>query len=224
MTLGDFIKNYREDHGVSQRQFAEACGLSNGYIAILERGGANPSTGEPVRPTISSLKKIANGMGISMADLFARVDDMGVELRDSAEPFGLFGLPARRRVPRLGAIACGTPILAEQNIEDYDEVPDWVKCDFTLVCKGDSMTGARIHDGDIVCIKEQPEVESGQIAAVLVEGEFESDATLKRVRFQDGSIVLWPENPAYAPMVFSGRDVDRVRILGLATHFISRII
>lgn len=139
-------------------------------------------------------------------------------------PNNVIPMPDRRQVPRLGAIACGEPILAEDNIEGYDEVPDWVKCDFTLTCKGDSMINARIHDGDVVCIRAQPEVESGQIAAVLVDGEFESEATLKRVRYTEDGIVLWPENPRYTPKSYTGADAERVRILGLATHLIGKVV
>ena len=132
-------------------------------------------------------------------------------------------MPGTRQVPRLGAIACGEPILTEQNIEGYDLVPNYVKCDFTLVCKGKSMTGARIYDGDVVCIRQQPEVENGQIAAVLInDGEHEG-ATLKRVRYTGGGIALMPENSDFEPMFFTGDDVNKVQILGLATHFISVI-
>lgn len=224
MTLGEAIKEYRTDHELSQRQFANICGVSNGYIAMLERG-ENPATGEPIKPTIPALKKVATGMGLSMAALFEMVDDIGVSLGDNVPVAeNVTPMPSLRRVPRLGAIACGEPILAEQNIEGYDQVPDWVKCDFTLTCKGDSMVNARIHDGDIVCIKTQPEVENGQIAAVLIEGEFESGATLKRIRYVDGGIALWPENPVYAPMIYTGADAERVRVLGLATHFIGKVV
>lgn len=222
MTLSEFIKTYREAHGLSQRQFANVCGVSNGYIAMLERG-VNPSTGEPITPSITALKKLATGMGVTMAALFSEVDDihvdMGLDLPDNVIP-----MPELRSVPRLGIIACGTPILAEQNMEGFDQVPDFVKCDFTLKCKGDSMVGARIFDGDVVCIKEQPEVENGQIAAVLVDGEFEEEATLKRVRYIEGGVALWPENPQYVPLVFTGKDMERVHIVGLVTHFISRVV
>ncbi len=223
MTIGELIKEYRTEHDLSQRQFAIACNLSNGYIAMLERG-ENPSTGEPIKSTIPALKKIATGMGISMATLFSEVDDIGVDMGGADElPNNVIPMPNMRQVPRLGDIACGEPVLAEQNIEGYDEVPDWVKCDFTLTCKGDSMINARIHDGDVVCIKSQPEVENGQIAAVLVDGEFENGATLKRVRYIENGVALWPENPAYEPMIFVGPEAERVRILGLATHFIGRV-
>lgn len=133
-------------------------------------------------------------------------------------PSNVLPFPDLRRVPRLGNIACGQPITAEENIEGYDDVPAYVKADFTLVCRGDSMTGARIYDGDIVCIRQCDSVNSGEIAAVLVDGE---EATLKRVRLQENGIVLWPENPAYQPMIFTGADAQRVRIIGKATHFIS---
>lgn len=124
------------------------------------------------------------------------------------------------RVPRVGAIACGEPILAEQNVEVYDQVPAWTNCDFTLVCKGDSMIGARIFDGDIVCIRSQPNVENGEIAAVQVGDD---EATLKRVKKFPDHIILEPENPNYRPLVFWDAEMEKVRILGKATHFISEV-
>lgn len=223
MTLGEYIKRYRAEHGASQRAFAATSGLTNGYISMLENN-RNPRSGEPIAPTVETYKKVAAATGITFDELLALVDDsITVNAREDERPVvrGIYELPELRRIPRLGSIACGEPILAEQNIEGYDAVPDYINCDFTLVCKGDSMIGARIHDGDIVCIKQQPEVENGQIAAVQVG---EDSATLKRVRFMENGIALWPENPAYEPLIFTGSDVAKVRILGLATHFISRVL
>ena len=79
MTLKDLIIEYRNDHGLSQRQFATACGLSNGYISMLEKE-MNPNTKLPVTPTLPKLKQLASGMGISLTDLLVKVDDMPVEL------------------------------------------------------------------------------------------------------------------------------------------------
>lgn len=79
MTLSEMLKEYRANHGMSQRQLAIACGLSNGYISMLEKG-MNPNTKQPVTPTIPVLKKLATGMGLSMADLFSMADDMPVDL------------------------------------------------------------------------------------------------------------------------------------------------
>ena len=220
MKLGEYVNAYRLEHGMSQRAFATASGLTNGYISMLEKD-RNPRTGEPIAPTIETYKKVAAATGISFDELIALVDDRILVNSESNRARGTFSVPAMRRVPRIGEIACGEPILAEQNFDGYDAVPDFVNCDFTLVCKGDSMTGARICDGDIVCIKQQPEVENGQIAAVQIG---EDSATLKRIRYLPGGVALWPENPAYAPMIFTGEDVSKIRILGLATHFISRVI
>ena len=80
------------------------------------------------------------------------------------------------------------------------------------------MINARIFDGDIVCIKQNTEVRSGDIAAVLVDGD---EATLKRLRIFDDHIILEPENPTYRPFSFWGEDMNKVRIIGKATHFIS---
>ena len=79
MTLKDLIIEYRNDHGLSQRQFATACGLSNGYISMLEKE-MNPNTKLPVTPTLPKLKQLASGMGMSLTDLLVMVDDMPVEL------------------------------------------------------------------------------------------------------------------------------------------------
>lgn len=79
MTLSDFVKEYRKEHDLSQRQFAAICGLSNGYISMLEKN-MNPKTGLPLTPSLSALKKISDGMGISLADMLTTVDDMPVEL------------------------------------------------------------------------------------------------------------------------------------------------
>lgn len=83
MKLGDLIKEYRESHDLSQRQFAMSCGLSNGYISMLEKG-KNPKTNRPVTPTLQQLKKLADGMGTTMMDMLEQVDDMPVDLATEA--------------------------------------------------------------------------------------------------------------------------------------------
>ncbi len=79
MTLSELVVKYRTEHGLSQRQFALICGLSNGYISMLEKN-VNPKTGLPLVPQITNLRKIAEGMNISLAQLFDMVDDMQVDL------------------------------------------------------------------------------------------------------------------------------------------------
>lgn len=213
MKLGDLIREYRESHDLSQRQFAALCDLSNGYISILEKG-VNPNTGRPVTPTLPQLKKIATGMHITLSELFERVDDMPVELATNIIP-----MPVMNKIPLIGSIACGAPILAEEHIEDYVDMPAHIKADFSLTCKGDSMINARIFDGDIVYIRQQDTVDNGEIAAVLIDGE----ATLKRVRLFDDHISLEPENPQYRPIVLWGDEMNTARILGKAVAFTSTI-
>lgn len=132
---------------------------------------------------------------------------------------GISSTPAMKKIPLIGSIACGAPIMAEEHIEDYVDLPAHIRADFSLTCKGDSMINARIFDGDIVYIRQQDTVESGQIAAVLIDGE----ATLKRVRLFDDHIVLEPENPMYKPLSFWNDEMNTVRILGKAVAFTSAI-
>ena len=124
-----------------------------------------------------------------------------------------------KRIPLIGTIACGEPLLAVENIEGEVDVPEHIRADFALRCKGDSMINARIFDGDIVYIRQQPAVENGQIAAVLIGDE----ATLKRVRLFEDHISLEPENPMYRPIVYWNGDMISVRILGLAVAFTSMV-
>ena len=137
---------------------------------------------------------------------------------DAPDP-ALQVLPSFTLKPRLGRIACGEPIMAEENIEGYDAAPDFVNCDFTLVCEGDSMIEARIRDGDVVYIRAQSTVENGQIAAVRI-GE---ETTLKKFYQNGNTVTLMPANQNYAPLVFVGEQLRDLRILGRAVAFTSML-
>lgn len=117
----------------------------------------------------------------------------------------------------LGNIACGEPIFADEQMDLYVEAGANIQADFCLKASGDSMIGARIHDGDIVFIRKQDMVEDGEIAAVLIDDE----ATLKRVYYDQeaGVLQLFAENPQYKTMRFSGEELDHIRILGKAVAF-----
>ena len=215
MKLGDLIAEYRVSHDLSQRQFADRCGLSNGYISMLERG-VNPKTQKPITPTIPQLKKLADGMAMTISEILEKVDDMPIDLTG---PGSVIPFPEMQKVPLIGAIACGAPILAQEHIEDFVDMPRHIKADFALTCKGDSMINARIFDGDIVYIRQQDTVENGEIAAVLIDTE----ATLKRVKVFEDHISLEPENPQYRPLVLWGEDMNMVSIIGKAVAFTSMI-
>ena len=127
-------------------------------------------------------------------------------------PPGFMPLPKMRKVPLIGAIACGDPITAIQNQEGDVNAPVDMRCDFALKCRGESMIGAGIHDGDVVYIRIQPEVENGEIAAVRI-GE---EATLKRVYLHNDYIELRPENPAFESIIRRREEMNDVQIEGKA--------
>lgn len=127
----------------------------------------------------------------------------------------------KKKLPLLGTIACGEPIYAEEEYDTLVSVGDGIDADFCLRAQGDSMVGARIYDGDVVYIKRQETVDNGQIAAVIIENE----ATLKRVYYypEKSKIVLSPENPKYAPLVYTNEELNAVKIIGKAVAFQSVI-
>lgn len=126
-------------------------------------------------------------------------------------PRGFSPMPERERVPRVGRIACGDPITAEENIEGYDEVLKSWHADFTLVCCGDSML-PKIEDGDIVAIRAQPTVENGEIAAVRIGDE----ATLKQVFVHPDFVELRPLNTKYQSIIKKKDEMEDIHIEGKA--------
>ena len=135
-------------------------------------------------------------------------------VNDAGVPAGFEPLPRMSTVPLVGTIACGTPILAEENIEARIGVPAAWRADFALTCKGDSME-PRYQNGDVVCIRVQPEVENGEVAAVLI-GE---EATLKRFYREGDTVTLVAVNPAYPPLVYRGEELNQIRIEGRVVGF-----
>ena len=131
-------------------------------------------------------------------------------------------LPQTKKVPLLGDIACGVPILAVENVAEYVDMDTDIHADFALRCNGDSMINARIFDGDIVYIRQHPEVENGEFAAVLI-GTMDTEATLKRVYRTEDSLRLCAENPSYKDIVFFKEEINSVRILGKAVAFLSAV-
>ena len=204
------LKMLRKYKNLSQDKLAEELNLSRSLIGMWESGQRKPS--------YETLELIADFFNVRLDDLSGRNVNNGNKLNKISN---ILPLPQTNKKPRLGVIACGEPILAEENIDDYDEVPEDIKCDFTLLCKGDSMINARINDSDIVYIRQQDEVNNGEIAACLVDGEFETEATLKRYFRYDDKIVLQAENPKYPPFVYVNEEMNKVRIIGKAVGFTS---
>ena len=216
MILGDLIKKYRSETGTSMEQFAKKSGISKAYVSILERN-YNPVNGKPVVPSLETIKAVSNAIGVDFNDVIAMIDsNQPVVIREekSTIPAGFEPLPEMTTIPLVGSIACGTPITAEENIEARIGIPAAWNADFALTCKGDSMA-PRYQDGDVVCIRCQPEVENGEIAAVRI-GE---EATLKRFYQEGETVTLVPVNPAYTPLVYRGSELSDIQIEGRVVGF-----
>ena len=184
-------------------KLADQIGMSKQAISAYTTGVRVPK-----RPVINAL---AEALGVN--PLWLMGYDVGKYTNIvSSVPPGFQPLPKRDRIPRVGQIACGTPITAEQNVERYIGVPAAWRADFALTCHGSSMAPT-ICDGDIVCIRCQPEVEQGEIAAARIGGE----ATLKHFHRQGDAVMLLADNAAVCPpMIFTGLQLEELHIEGRA--------
>lgn len=202
------LKLLRNNLQLSMKECAAKIGIPYTTYVNYEKGLREPNS--------EMLVMLSDFFNVSVDYLIGRSESKEKNEPSSIPP-GLELLPPMKKIPLLGDIACGEPILAEQNITDYIEIPGHIHADYALTCHGDSMVGAGIHDGDLVYIRQQPTVENGQIAAVLVDGE---EATLKRVYLDRGAITISPANPKYPPKSFSGEAASRVQVIGRAVAYI----
>lgn len=179
-------------------ELARVSGVTEGAISQYRKGAYNA--------TQRNLEKIARVLRVPIPWLMGATDSMIFEIPEGFQP-----MPQMDNVPLVGEIACGTPILAEQNVEDVVSIPSEWHASFTLMCKGDSMAPT-IQEGDLVAIRIQPEVENGEIAAVRIENE----ATLKRVYLHDDYIELRPDNMAHPSIIRRKNEMNDVHIEGKA--------
>ena len=208
MRLSEKLARLKSRRGLTTDALSLKSGVPKGTINKLLNG-------ETRNPTIGTLKALAGALECPLEWLSVEgpaavpppqpADIPGVRrLGDAREDHWFDNLMPvlTRRVPLLGSIAAGEPILAEQELAVAD-CDAGIHCDFALRVKGDSMIGARIHDGDV------------QIAAVVIDDE----ATLKRVYHVKNGLQLLSENPKYPPMMFTLNECGAIRILGLAVGF-----
>ncbi len=206
------LRQLRESKGYSMEELARL--YNSTYNAKMNKSTLSRYENGLQEPMYSTASNLAKLFGVS-------VDELVNE--DLSFP-GVLPLPKTYKVPLLGDIACGSPITAVEDIEAMVNVPEYIHVDFALRCKGDSMINARIFDGDIVYIHKQEEVENGEIAAVMIADSAEmAEATLKRVYFSGEQLILQAENPTFSPIMFSGEDINQVRILGKAVAVLSGI-
>lgn len=204
MELKDVIRTRRNQLNMTLEYIGRQVGVGKSTVAKWERG-------EITNIRRDNIEKLARVLRVSPLVLMGREELPNV-------PQGFEPMPQIKEVPRVGRIACGIPVLAEQNIEEYDKVPAFWKADFTLLCVGDSMA-PKILDGDLVAIRQQETIENGQIAAILIDNE----ATLKRVYTYPDKVILSPINPDYEPIILTGPDMQSIRIEGKAVGFCRNI-
>lgn len=201
------IKDLRLERGISQGDLARQLHVAQGMVSYWERGTYDAPPG--------ILMELARIFDVSVDYL---IYNDSVKRRQSVSSFGNVLPISTKKVPLLGAIACGEPIYASEEHGEFAVVWSNIDCDFCVRAQGDSMVGARINDGDLVFCKQADIVDNGRIAAVIIDG---NTATLKRFYYdrEREHIVLAAENPAYAPLIYDGARISEVRVLGEAVAF-----
>ncbi|GIN86950.1 LexA repressor 1 [Heyndrickxia sporothermodurans] len=186
MLYGKKLRELRKIEGWSQEEVAKKLGVSKQTYSHYEN--------EKRKPSLNMIRELASVYKVNIDEIFAE---------DPGDDFF--------KLPIVGSISCGNGVLAYQDIEGYEYVPKtWLNGGeyFYLRAKGDSMINARIQEGDLLLIRKQEEVENGEIAAVLINGE----AILKRVYISEDAIILQSENPKYPPIIL---DEQRdIKIIG----------
>lgn len=177
-----------------------------------------------------TVREIGEAVGLTSSSSvhaqLANLERRGLLRKDPTKPraMTLSGLPHVDGVvvPLVGRIAAGTPLLADQNVEEHLVVPMGYAGDaehFALTVRGDSMIGAGILDGDVVIVRGQQTGDDRDIVAVLLPGPAEDEATVKRLSLQKGRTMLVPENGAMEPFEM---DPD-ARILGKVVAVLRRL-
>lgn len=212
-----------DERGLKQVDILSACEpFCQKYGVKLKKNDLSQYVSGKVEPKQDKLSILGMALNVSEAWL------MGYDVpKERGRSYDTVSLPSnvrpvtKKRFPMLGEIACGKPIYAEEDHESYIDASSSIDADFCLTAKGDSMIGARIHDGDVVFIKEASVVENGQIAAVIIDDE----ATLKRWYYYPDKqkLMLIAENSAYEPLVYMGEELNTIRCLGRAVCFMSNL-
>lgn len=199
------------ERGMTQSELANKTGISRARINQYVNGIYEAKQ--------DGVYLIAKALGVSEAWLMGYEVPRELPDDDEAIPRGYEPMPEMKRVPLLGGIACGKPILAVEDHEEDVEMPKHVRADFALVCHGDSMKDARIYDGDVVYIRRQSSAENGDIVAAEIDGE----ATLKRFYRKPNGIMLMPANSEYEPIFIPASEAADFHIDGVAVAFTSSV-
>lgn len=204
MNIYERINSLCKEREINVSYLCRECGISRAILSDLKMGRKKT-------PSARTLSKISDFLGVTIEFLLYGNDE-------ALSPSGV-------KIPVYGVIAAGLPILAEQEIIDYEEIPAQMAKSgeyYALQVRGDSME-PRMYSGDVVILRKTEEFESGKVCAVMVNGE---EATLKRVIVRPNGITLVALNPKYEPMNFNADQIVQlpVRCMGVAVEIRGKLL
>ena len=212
MTIGAIVRQYIEDNKLTYREFADRCGdMSHQYVQFLVKE-VNPTTGKPINPSAKKLEAIATGMNTTVQELINRIKEVPTSINRLPSNIVPISQLQSHKVPLIGSVAAGEPILADESYDIYVEAPG--KCDFALTVEGDSMI-PQFENGDTVYIRRTPDVEDGEVGIVLINDE----ACMKHIYHTPYGLQLISNNPKYPPRQVRRSDVEYLQILGVVCGF-----
>ena len=196
--IGTRIKQLRLEKDITQKDLADFLGVTPKAISFYELGQRMPSN--------DVILKLAQKFGVTTDYLLGNDVDPN-KLSNYIGP-----VVENKKIPIIGSVKCGINGLAFQYLEGYVYIDDSLTGDIAaFVCRGDSMKDLGISEGDIAIVRRQCTIENGELAVVIINGE---EGTLKRVRYHDNVMILEAANPAYPPRIFSGNEMNVVKIFG----------
>lgn len=193
----DILKQLRLSHDKTQAQIAAEIGMGRTGYTKIENGTQDVDT--------VIISRLADYFNVSTDYLLGRENIAQL-------PDYIGTVSENKKIPIIGSVKCGTNGLAFEYLDGYVSIDESFSGNVVAFrCKGDSMKDMGINDGDIAIVRQQDDVESGELAVVIVNGD---EGTLKRVRKFDGGIILEAANPDYPPRVFTGEDLNIIKIMG----------
>lgn len=217
MELSTIIKDYRKNNKLTMDELAFKVGVSKAYISMLEKN-KNSTSGKPIKPSLETLKNLACAMHMTLDELINIMDDETIVSLNQSSPKKetVNFIPKGVQIPVLGYVIAGVPISAIEDIIDYEEISAEMAATgeyFGLKIKGKSMQPT-FAEGDVIIVRQQPDVESNEIAVVLVNGD---EGTVKRIKKSDNGITLIGDNvAAYSPHFYTNEEINQlpIKIIG----------
>ncbi len=208
MDIGERIKMLRTQQGLTLEEVGTRVGVGKSTVRKWE-------SGQIANMRRDKIALLAKALNVTPTYLMGWKEESAPDQRPL--PAGLMPVH-KRRIPILGHVAAGVPIMAEREYEEFEDDTYGISCDYVLRVEGDSME-PRVLNGDIVYVRQQPDVDDGQIAVVGVD----DSVTLKVVYHLPNGLQLVSLNPKYKPMIYTQENTDYLAIIGLAVAYKRRL-